>query len=179
MPAAASRAVSAAATPTTSKSIGPSTTRARQPSCAVPTAHSCGHTTESSSEVQVTENSAAPCRSRRRLGVRLQAADGQRAGHQPQPHRRQPAQGTSTASSTGRVAGDDVLRGLAVAEVLQHVGLVRRHPQHVAGFDLDDVLEVVAPGDLHPAADHVDGRLARWRGSAGVTSNPRARGRCP
>src|SRR6187551_3409885 len=54
-----------------------------------------------------------------------------------------------------RVARDDVLRRLAVAEVLEDVRLARRHVDHVAGADLDLLLEVVAPLDAQAAGEHV------------------------
>src|SRR5579875_967967 len=61
----------------------------------------------------------------------------------------------------GRVTGDDVVGGLRVREVLDDVGDARRHVEHVAGLQLQRLLEAVAPHDADPAAQHVERALAR------------------
>src|SRR3954469_5726151 len=62
-----------------------------------------------------------------------------------------PSPGNLDRIFSRRVPGDHVLGGIGIREVLEDVGLARGHVDHVAGADLDLLLEVIAPGDLEPA----------------------------
>ena len=78
-----------------------------------------------------------------------------------------------------RVARDDVVGRLVVGEVDDDVRLARRDVEQVAGLDLEGLLEVLAPVDGDPARRACRGRSRSWRGSAGASGRPAARGTSP